>query len=96
VVSLADGPVQNQLVLRCLLKKIYTVCIYKDVLGFEVSMQDSFGMNISNPIQNFLEDDFYSFLIDFIFLTVDKLLEIVVVVVKDDFEQLLLGLIEYF
>jgi hypothetical protein len=53
-------------------------------------------MNVSNSIQNFLEDDFYSFLIDFILLTVNELLEIVVVVVKDDLEQLLLGLIEYF
>ena len=53
-------------------------------------------MNISNSIQNFLKDDFYSFLIDFILLTVNKFLEIVVIVVKDDLKELLFGLVEYF
>lgn len=57
-------------------------------------MQDAFGVYIGHPIQYLLDDYLNPFLIDFVILTRDELLQILLVVIKDYLECLLLGLVE--
>jgi hypothetical protein len=51
-------------------------------------------VNISNSVQNLLENNLCFFLIRLIFLAADVLFEVKVVVIEYDFEQLLLGFVE--
>lgn len=58
-------------------------------------MQDAFRVDISHPIQYLLDDYFNPFLIDFVILAGDELLQILLVVIKNDLKGLLLGLVKY-
>lgn len=58
-------------------------------------MQDPFRVDISHPVQYLLDDYFNPFLVDFVILARDELLQILLVVIKDYLQGLLLGLVEY-
>lgn len=53
-------------------------------------MENSFGVNVCNSVQNLFDYDFDLFFIDFVIFTSQKLLEVIVVEIEYYFEQLLL------
>lgn len=58
-------------------------------------MQDAFWVDIGHPVQYLLDDYFNPFLVDFVILARDELLQILLVVIKDYLQGLLLRLVEY-
>ena len=69
--------------------------INENILGLKISMQYSFRMNICNSIEYFFKNNLDLILIRFVLLVCDKFLEVVVIVIKYNFKQLLLGFIHY-
>lgn len=72
-----------------------TCRIHQNILWFEISMQDAFWVDIGHPVQYLLDDYFNPFLVDFVILARDELLQILLVVIKDYLQGLLLRLVEY-
>jgi hypothetical protein len=57
-------------------------------------VQDSLGVNVRHSTQDFLDDDFDLFLVDFVVLIGEKFFEVVVVVVEYYFKELLLRFVD--
>lgn len=64
--------------------------VYEYILWFEVTMVYSFRMDIRHPIQYLLQYYFYLLLVYLILLAIDVLLQVVLVVIKYNFEHLLI------
>ena len=57
-------------------------------------MENSFRVDVCNPIQYFFDNHLDLFLIHFVVLTSEELLQIVIIVIKDYFEQLLFRFVD--
>lgn len=57
-------------------------------------MQDAFGVDICNPIDDLLDDDLDPFLVDLVILACYEFLQILLVVIEDYLQGLLLRFVE--
>ena len=67
--------------------------IDEDVLGFEVAMEDAFGVDVGDSVEDLFEDDFDLFLVYFVVFLGDVLFEVEVVEVEDYFEGEFFGFV---
>lgn len=75
------------------IEQVVTMVVNEDVLGLEVPVEDSFGVDVGYSVEYLLEDDFDLVLLDLVVLVRDVLLEVEVVEVEDNLEHLFLGLV---
>lgn len=58
----------------------------QNILRFEVSMKDPFGVNVCNSTEYFFDDDLNFILIDLVIFACEKLLQVVIVIIKNYLE----------
>lgn len=67
--------------------------IYENILRLQIPMKYSLSVDICYSIQYLLHNNLNFFLIRFIIFASDELLEVIVIVVKNDFKQLFFRLV---
>lgn len=77
------------------IEQVLTMVVDEDVLGLEVAVENSFGVDVGHSVEDLLEDDFDLVLLYLVVLMGDVLLEVEVVEVEDYLEHLLLGLVHH-